>query len=61
MHRSQNKYSKSDEYFSECVHHKRRRSEATLRIFDVCDQEKRQVIGYTYLRNAAIVLYNKIL
>ena len=36
---------------------KRRRSVATLRIFE----EKRQVIGYTYLKNVATVLYNKIL
>ena len=30
---------------------KRRRSGATLRIFDECNQENRQVIWYTYLRN----------
>ena len=47
MHRSQNKYIKNDEYFSG-------RSGATLRIFDVCNQEKRQVIWYTYLRNDAL-------
>ena len=32
---------------------KRRRSGATLRIFDECNQENRQVIWYTYLRNDA--------
>ena len=48
MHHLQNKYSKNDEYSSECIHKKCRHSTATLRIFDVCNQEKRQVIRYTY-------------
>ena len=34
---------------------KRRRSGATLRIFDLCNQEKRQVVCYIYLRNDALV------
>ena len=34
---------------------KRRRSGATLRIFDVCNQEKIQVVWYSYLRNDALV------
>ena len=54
VHCSQNKYTKNDEYFSECVHQKRRRSGAKLRIFDECNQENRQVIWYTYLRNDAL-------
>ena len=37
---------------------KRRLIGATLRIFDVCNQEKRQVIWYTYLRNDALDIYN---
>ena len=55
VHRSQNKYIKNTEYFSECVHQKCRRNTCTLKIFDVCTQEKRQVICYTYLRNNAPV------
>lgn len=57
MHRSQNKYSKMMNIFLGVYITKRRRSAATLRVFE----EKRQVIGYTYLKNVATVLYNKIL
>ena len=37
---------------------KRRRSGATLRIFDVCNQEKIQVVWYSYLRNDALATYS---
>jgi len=47
---SQNKYIKNDEYFLSVYIKKRRRSGATLRIFDVCNQKKRQVIWYTYFK-----------
>ena len=40
------------------VHQKPRRSGTTLRIFDVCNQEKRQVIWHTYLRNDALGYLN---
>ena len=38
-----------------------KRSGAGLRLFDVCNQKKRQVIWYTYLRNDAVQSGSKAL
>ena len=53
MHCSQNKYRKNDEYFSECVHQKTQAQFGYAKGFDVCNQEKIQVIWYAYLRDDA--------
>ena len=54
VHRSQNKYTKNDEYFLSVYIKKRRSSWATLSILDVCNREKRQVVWYSYLSNDAL-------
>ena len=58
MYRLQNKYIKNDDIFLSVYIKKRRRSGATLRIFDECNQENRQVIWYTYLRNDALDFFS---